>query len=127
MRPVLGAESLLSDLRRFVEAVITSDRRTLIYPASRTGYRTDNLPAGYEEHLGPDRGPGSSPYVDLEGMMYASRVAEIGREPVPLSVSVASAGSGAFELTTAPSQAGPKPAVDGPVEVASTWSVPVPV
>jgi hypothetical protein len=126
-RPVLAADSLPHDLREFVEAVVTSDRRTLVYPASRTEYRTDDLPAGYDEHLGPSQGPGSGPYVELEGTMYAFRATEVHREHIPLEVSVASAGPDAFELAVAPSQAGSKPAVDGPVEVEATWSVPGPL
>lgn len=124
-RPVLTAASLPDDLRRFVEEVVTSDRRTLVYPASETEYRTDDLPSGYDEHLGSAQGPG--PYVELDGTMYAFRVTEVHREHVPLGVSVASIGSDTFELTVAPSQAGSKPAVEGSVEVASTWSVPGPL
>lgn len=126
-RPVLRADALPGDLRRFVRTVVTSDRRALVYPASRTEYRTDELPAGYDAHLGPDRGPGSGPYVEQGGTMYAFRVTEVRREHVPLGVAVASAGPDAFELTVAPSEAGPKPAVDGPVAVASTWSMPGPL
>lgn len=126
-RPVLPVETLPTDLRRFVRAVVTSDRRTLVYPAYRTEYRTDDLPAGYDEYLGPDQGPGSGPYVELDGTMYAFRVTEISRMNIPLGVAVAAAGPDAFELTIAPSEAGTKPAIDGPVEVASTWSVPGPL
>lgn len=126
-RPVLQPEALPTDLRRFVRTVVASDRRTLVYPASRTEYRTDDLPAGYHEQLGRDQGPGSGPYVELDGTMYAFRVTDVRREHVPLEVSVASAGRDAFELTVVPSEAGPKPAVDGPVEVAGTWSVPGPL
>lgn len=126
-RPVHRLESLPIDLREFVESVVASDRRTLVYPTSRTEYRTNDLPSGYDQHLGPDQGPGSGPYVEIKGTMYAFRVTEIRREHVPLDVSVRAAGSDAFELTVAPSEAGSKPAIDGPIEVESTWSVPGPL
>lgn len=59
--------------------------------------------------------------------MYAFRATEVSREHVPLSVAVSPTGPDGFELTVAPSQTGTKPAVDGPVEVTSPWSVPGPL
>lgn len=98
-----------------------------MYPASQTEYRTDDLPAGYDDHLGHDQGPGSGPYVEIDGKMYAFRVTEVRREHIPLDISVASDSSDTFELTFAPSDNGTKPAFDGPVELASPWSVPGPL
>ena len=126
-RPVLQPESLPADLRAFVETVVASDRRTLVHPHTRTEYRTDDLPPGYEEHLGPAQGPGSGPYVELDGTMYAIRVTDLRREHVPIEVSAAPAGGAAFEVTVAPSEAGQKPAILGPVELKATLAVPGPL
>lgn len=110
-----------------MKTVVKSERRKLVYPASRTEYRTDNLLAEYNEYLSSDQGPGSGPYVEIDGTMYAYRTTEIHREHIPIDVSAASGGSDAFELTIAPSHAGTKPAFEGPVEVASAWSIPGPL
>lgn len=125
--PVHRAASLPDDLRAFVEAVVASDRRTLVYPDTRTEYRTDDLPAGYDEHLGPDQTTGSGPLVELGGTVYDIEAIEVRREHVPLTVAVAAAGEDAFELTVAPSEAGGKPAIDGPVDLEATWAVPGPL
>lgn len=126
-RPVHCLGSLPPDLREFVNAVVASDRRSLVYPAFRTEHRTDDLPAGYDQHLGQDQGPGSGPYVEIDGTMYAFRLTEIRRDHVPLDVSVRAADSDTFELTVAPSDAGSKPAIDNPIEVQGTWLVPGPL
>jgi hypothetical protein len=126
-RPVLAAAELPAELRRLVETVVTSDRRRLVYPDTRTEYRTDDLPPSYGEYLGPDQGSGSGPYVELDGTMYAFRVTEINREHVPLAISAMPNGAETFELTIAPSEAGSKPTIDGPVEIESTWAVPGPL
>lgn len=126
-RPVLSEDSLPTELQQFVRAVVTSNRRTLVYPASRTEYRTDDLPPSYYEHLGADQAVGSGPYAEIDGTMYAFRVTEVRREHVPLDVSVTSDSQDTFAVTVAPSQAGSKPAFEGPVEVESPWSVPGPL
>lgn len=126
-QPVHHASSLPADLREFVEAVVASDRRTLVYPASRTEYRTDDLPTEYDEHLGPAQSPPSGPLVEVGGTMYDIEAVTVRREHVPLAVSVMPADTDTFELTVATSEAGQKPAIDGPVEVEATWSVPGPL
>lgn len=123
-RPVLAATSLPTDLRRFVEAVVASDRRALVYPPLRSEYRTDQIPDAYFDRLGPDQGPGSGPYVDLDGTFYAFRVTEIRREKIPIAISTAVVDERSFEVTITPSQEGSKPAIEGPVELESAGALP---
>lgn len=119
-RPILAAESLPADLRRFVEDVVASARRALVYSPEVSEYRTDEIPASYFERLDTaDR-----PYVDLGGTVYEFQTMEIHRDLIPVAVSAATAGPRSFTVAVEPSEAGPKPAVEGSVEFESAGALP---
>lgn len=123
-RPVLAATSLPAHLRRFVETVVASDRRALVYPPLRSEYRTDEIPGAYFDRLGPDQGPGSGPYVDLDGTFYAFRVTEIRRGKIPIAVSTAVVDERSFKVTITPSEEGSKPVIEGSVELEGRGALP---
>lgn len=123
-RPVLDLASLPADLGRFVEAVVTSDRRAPALRPGRTEYRTDAIPDAYVGTLTPDQGPGSGPYVDVDGTFYALRATELNREAMPVAVSVERAGDRSFAVTVEPSAAGDKPAIEGRLELEAAGALP---
>ncbi len=123
-RPIIGAEELSTDLREFVEAVVASNRRAAMYSPMESEYRTDTIPPAYGSRLSYEHGPGSGPYVTLNGTHYAIRVTEIPREKLPVEVTATSVGERSFSVTVQPSDAGPKPSIEGQVELEARGALP---
>lgn len=123
-RPVIPATSLPPALRDFVATVVASDRRAPIHFPQESEYRTGEVPPAYFDRLGREQGPGSGPYVTLDGTNYAIRVTEIRRELMPVTVSASSVGDRSFSVAVRPSDAGSKPAIEGGLELETRGALP---
>lgn len=126
-RPVLDGGSLPDDLRRFLAAAAASDRRAPVHPPLRSEHRTDEVPEAYFDRLRSDDGSRLDPYVALDGTVYAFRVRDVDRSKLPAEVSVTAGSSEdrpSFTVEVVPSEAGPKPDVEGTVEFESRGTLP---
>lgn len=123
-RPVIAVDSLSATLRQFVETVVASDRRAPVYSPLRSEHRVDQVPNEYDARLGHDQGPGSGPYVDIDGTVYALRVTKLHREKIPIAVAASTVDNRRFSVSVKPSTEGSKPAFEDQVELESPGALP---
>lgn len=126
-RAVVQDAALSQDLRQFLDAVVTSEKRAPVHHPLRTEHRTETIPDAYFDRFPAVPDDGRDPYANLDGTLYSFRVQEVDRADIPAAVSVTTDPSGnqpSFTVTITPSEAGPKPAFEGAVRVRSKGALP---